>query len=205
MAHDDGLAGLHDDVGKGRNPRVGFVQDAAHELADGGLLLAIDVSPRHVAQMALLVHNQHVAVVTQPRQRQMHGAIERFLVVERRSEQRADLGQEREAIARGHRFGERAAAVGNVASDLRCADDPARRILDRRHRDRHVDSRSVLAHATGFEVLHWFAGHHARERAFFFGSTVRRDHQRDRLAQRFLRRVSVQTLGAPIPRRDDAD
>ena len=57
----------------------------------------------------MLVLDQHVAVITQPRQGEMHRPIQRFLIIERRGEQHADGGQEREAIARGHGVRERTA------------------------------------------------------------------------------------------------
>ena len=216
---DDPLRRFHHDVGERRNPAaIRRLENQAHQVADRGFLRAIDVSPGDVPQLTVLVFDQHVAVVAEPRQRQVHRAIECFLIVERRGEQRADLRQKRQAIAGRDRlrqgvalaleqflsnaFG--AAAVGDVARDFRGAGHPARRVLDRRQRDRHVEPRPVLAHAFGFELLHAIAGAQAGEHSLLVIDALRRNHQRHRLSDGFRGRVPVQPLGAAVPGGDDA-
>ena len=146
MIDDHRLARLHHLLRERRKPearRRG--QHARRELAENRLLVTNDVPPRRLLEIPAFVLHDHAAVVAEPRQGEMHGAIERLLVIERRRQQRADIGEKRQPIARRHGFVERGPlardeilpqtlgveAVADVARDLRCADDGARGIDDR--------------------------------------------------------------------------
>jgi hypothetical protein len=94
LGRDDGRAsGLQDRVGE--RDRARRRENALDELADDRLLVPNDVPPRDVAQVPVLVLHEHVAVVAEPGQRQVDGAIERLLVVERGGQQRAHLREKR--------------------------------------------------------------------------------------------------------------
>ena len=176
------------------------------------------MAPRGVAQLTVLVLHEDVAVVAEPRQREVNGAVERFSVIERRGEERSDLGEERESIARGHRLVVRdplaldqlfphlrdALPRRDVARDLRDADDRAGAIADRRDRHPHVDQRAVLAPSDGLERLDAPARADVRDRARLLVLAVVGDDHRDRAADRFARRIPEKPLGAAVPCRDDA-
>ena len=65
------------------------------------------------------------------------------------------------------------ALAGDVADDLRRADDRAGLVLDRRDRERHEDAPAVGRQALGLEVLDPSSGLQAGDDVVFFGDAVR--------------------------------
>ena len=61
-----------------------------------------------------------------------------------------------------------------------------------------------LRRRDGFEVLHPPAGADLAEHVVLLGAPFRRDDERDRPPDRLGGRIAEQTLGAAVPRRDDA-
>src|SRR4029434_6024817 len=95
-------------------------------------------------------------------------------------------------------------APGDVASDFRCADRAACRILDGRNGQRYFQQRTIFTQADGFEMVHTFATLEPRENVRLFVLAVRRNEHRNGLADGFLGRVAEQTLRAFIPTGDNA-
>jgi hypothetical protein len=89
--------------------------------------------------------------------------------------------------------------LGDVARDLRGADDATLGVAHRRNRQRHLDQPSVLAAADGFVMLDELAAGDGREDLLFFGMEVCRHQQGDRLADHLLGHVTVKPLGAAVP------
>src|SRR5690606_15736114 len=71
-----------------------------------------------------------------------------------------------------------------------------------RDRERHVDTRAVLADAHRLEVRDRLSAPDAREHVDLFTQALGWDDQRDRAAGRLLCRVAEEALGAAIPRGD---
>ena len=76
---------------------------------------------------------------------------------------------------------------GDVAGDVRGADDAEDRIADGRDRERDVDPRAVLANALGLVRLDAFPAANALENALLLVLAVRGHDDVDRLADRLLR------------------
>ena len=163
VGRDHRLARLHDAIGKGWNAGAGVgVEQSRAELFQQRLLGAVDMTPGELLQLAALVSRQHVAIVAKPRQGEVDGAMQRVLVIERGREQRADLGEKRETVARGDRFviGEPLpldelgalaldpASIGDIARDLRDADNRAGAVADRRNGDETSTSDPSLRRRT---------------------------------------------------------
>ena len=92
------------------------------------------------------------------------------------------------------------AALGDVAGDLRDADNPAVRRHDRRDRQGDVDAAAVLADADGIVVVDALAGAEpAQQDLLFFGVQLGRNDDADRLPDHLSRGVAEHPLGRPIP------
>src|SRR5205823_1757893 len=103
---------------------------------------------------------------------------------------------------RAHLFG--VLALGDVARDARRADHPALGIANRRDVERDAQAPAGLRDADGFQAAHDLAAADAREHLFLFGATLRRQDERDRLAERLRLAVAEEPLGALIPGADHA-
>src|SRR5262249_38690749 len=90
-------------------------------------------------------------------------------------------------------------APGDVARDLRGADDPPLDVANRRDRERDVEQAAVLAPADGFEVVDALAASDARENFGLFIEPVGRDQDGDRLSDHLCSLIAEQTLGALVP------
>jgi len=97
-----------------------------------------------------------------------------------------------------------ALAVGDVARDLRRADDLAARPADGRDRERDVDARPVLADADGLVVLDALAADEAREDGRLLVGVVFGDEDGDGPADDLVGRVAEDVLGRAVPARDAA-
>ena len=106
-------------------------------------------------------------------------------------EVRAVLDQRDEPLTL--RFG--LALPGDVAHDLRRADDAAVVVLDRRDGQRDRDAPAVAAHALGLEVLDPLPGLQAGDDPILLRDALGRDDQRDVTAHRLLGACS--RTGAP--------
>ena len=94
--------------------------------------------------------------------------------------------------------------LGDVARDLRGADDPAVGIPERRDGRGNVDALSVGADPDGLEVIDTLAAPDAREDSRFLPLPLRREDHQHRPTDRLLRGVSKESLRPGIPRGDDA-
>src|SRR5438874_624439 len=94
--------------------------------------------------------------------------------------------------------------LGDVARDLRGADDPAAGILERRDGRGNIDTRSVRADPDGLEVIDTLAAPDARQDFRFLPLPLRREDHQHRPTDRLLRGVSKESLRPGIPRGDDA-
>ncbi len=95
-------------------------------------------------------------------------------------------------------------ALGDVARDLRGADDAAGGIENRRHGDGNGKRRAVFPLAHGLEVIDALSAPDARQHLIFFALAIRGNEQPDRLADNLVRRVLKHPLRRTIPRLDDA-
>ena len=95
-------------------------------------------------------------------------------------------------------------ALGDVARDLRCADNRAFTVSDGRHRHGHVEQRAVFAAADCVEVAHDLPSADTFEDAAFLFESLWRNQQGDGLTHRFLGSVTKQAFCAAIPTGDDA-
>ena len=86
-------------------------------------------------------------------------------------------------------------ALGDVAGDLRGADDVACGGADRRDGERHVDALAVLVHTHRLEILDPFAAADLPENPVGFLAPMRRNDQGNMLADGFSRGISEQALG----------
>ncbi len=169
-------------------------------------------------QLPVIVEDVDRAPIRDRRHRQSRDRLERGRVIERCAQRCTGFGQKRGArpSAVGGLMGRALLCVklgqprfdgapfGNVSRDLRCADDRAAGVADRRDGHRHFHQPSVLAHPDGLEVFDPLAAADLREHDVFFAQAVRRDQHRDRLADSVCGRVAEQALSAAIPRGDDA-
>jgi hypothetical protein len=119
------------------------------------------------------------------------------LVLQRRREQRSEIGEKRRALT----FAD---ALRHVPRDLRGADDDSARIADRRDGDRHEDLGSVLAPAHGLEMLHRVATYDAAQHLVFLRAPRLGNDHPDRPPDGFGGGVAEHALRGRIPRRDDA-
>ena len=83
-------------------------------------------------------------------------------------------------------------------------DDPAVLALDRGDGHGHVDPAPVLGHPHRLQVLHALAAQHTLQNLLFLLNPLRRQQQRDWLADDLLRPVAEQPLGPCVPGLDDA-
>ena len=124
------------------------------------------------------------------------------------------VGQDGEEVALGSiglrqlrdptlQLGLQALALGDVASHLGCADDHARRIADRRDRERDGHERSILALPHRFVVLDRLAPLDAPEDLRLLVDVVLRDQHGHRVADGLFRGVAEQALRPAIPAGDD--
>src|SRR5262249_55572608 len=95
-------------------------------------------------------------------------------------------------------------ALRDVTGDLRGADDPSPRILDRRNTEGDIQERSILAHADGLVVLDPFAAADALENLPLLVPAVGRNDERDRLTDHLAGGIAKETLRAGVPGRHDA-
>src|SRR3546814_11320860 len=89
--------------------------------------------------------------------------------------------------------------VGDVAGDLRRADDGAVRRPDRRHRQRDVDQAAVLALANRVVVVDGLAAADAGADYVFFVVAVGGNQDRHRLPDLFLGGIAEEPLRAAVP------
>src|SRR6202011_5693943 len=90
-----------------------------------------------------------------------------------RAEDRGRHGGEREQpMLQFAHLGVEALPRGDVAGDLRRADDRAVRVADGRHRQRHIDERAVLAPADRLEMIDAFATPDALEDEILFAEAI---------------------------------
>src|SRR5205807_80213 len=101
----------------------------------------------------------------------------------------ADIGLAQLADQRVQ-LGVEALALGDVARDLRGADDAALRIANRRDRERDVDQPAILRAAHGLEVVHRLAAAHLGEHHVFLGAALFGNDECDVSANRFLGAVA---------------
>jgi hypothetical protein len=94
--------------------------------------------------------------------------------------------------------------VGDVAGDLGGANDLARRRSDRRNAERDVDRPAILADADRLVVIDPLPLPQALEEAPHFAAQRLGNDDVDRFADRLVRRVAEQALGARIPAGNDA-
>src|ERR1700722_6436600 len=95
-------------------------------------------------------------------------------------------------------------ARSDVTGDLRGADDSTVRVLDRRDAQRNRDLAAVLALADRLVVIEAGAAPDALEDFRLLVPQLRRNEDRDRLANDFFGRVAEQVFGGAVPADDDA-
>src|SRR5580700_3421734 len=95
-------------------------------------------------------------------------------------------------------------ARGDVAGDLRGADDGTVRVLDRRDAERNRNPAAVLALPDRLIVIEAVAAPDARENFRLLVVELLRNQDGDRLADDFFGRVAEQALGGFVPADDDA-
>src|SRR5579863_4605197 len=89
--------------------------------------------------------------------------------------------------------------LGDVAGDLRGADDSALRILDRRDAERNVHSASVFTHADRLVILDAFAAANPAENDRFLVLPIFRNENRHGLADRFFGRIAKEPGRTLVP------
>ena len=97
-----------------------------------------------------------------------------------------------------------ALAAGEIARDLRRADDLARAEIGSARPSARSGSASVLALPHRLEVIDGIAAPHAGEHAIFFLLPIGGHDHADRPADDFGRGVAEQPFGRPVPRDDRA-
>src|SRR5262245_52918723 len=95
-------------------------------------------------------------------------------------------------------------ASGDVAGDLRRADDSAVGVLQRRYGEGDIDRIAVLVPAYGLVVIDVLAAPDTRQDFRFLIRAVGRNQDGDRPADRLFGGIAEQALRAAIPARDDA-
>src|ERR1700686_3364652 len=95
-------------------------------------------------------------------------------------------------------------ARGDVASDLRRADDNTMRVPDRRDAERNRKPAAVFALADRLVVIEAVAAADALEDLRFLVVQLLRNEDSDRLADDVFGRVAEQPLGGAVPADDDA-
>jgi hypothetical protein len=93
---------------------------------------------------------------------------------------------------------------GDVAGDLRRADDDAAGVFDRRNAQRHVDAAAVLALPDGLVVVETFAAPDAGKDFRFLVLQLRRDQDGDGFADDLVGSVAEQGFGGAVPADDNA-
>jgi hypothetical protein len=95
-------------------------------------------------------------------------------------------------------------ALGNVAGDLRGADDSTFVVPDRRQRDRNFKHVTILGNPRGFIVLDRFATSDRGKQPLFLVVTLRGNHRQDRLPEDLGCRIAEELFRAMVPTGDDA-
>src|SRR5208282_3397612 len=98
----------------------------------------------------------------------------------------------------------RAPAFADVARGFRCTGNPAVRRLYRRNRERNLNQTPILAPAYGLKMIDTLAAPDAPQNLYFLSLALRRDQDRDGLADHLCGRVAKEPLGAAIPTANDA-
>src|SRR4029077_4090556 len=98
----------------------------------------------------------------------------------------------------------RSLALGDVAPDLRGADDCTFSVRRGRNRQRNIDQAAVLMPAHGLVVVDGFTAADARENSRLLVEPIRRNQDGDRPADALRGFVSEQALGPAIPGPDDS-
>jgi hypothetical protein len=111
-------------------------------------------------------------------------------------------GQLPQVVVEPLALGLRLLALADIPGDLRCADDVARIVLDRRDRERNLDAPPVFATPLGLEVVDPLSRLEARDDLLFLGDAIWRDDERDVAADSLLRGIAEQPLGAVVPGSD---
>src|SRR6516225_4178157 len=97
-----------------------------------------------------------------------------------------------------------ALALGDIAGDLRGADDTPIGAVDGRYRERNVEQAAVLTPANGFEVIDALAAPQPRQNRCLLLGAIRWDHDCYRPADRFLGGVAEEPFRAFVPAAADA-
>ena len=105
--------------------------------------------------------------------------------------------------ARTSAFFGRTLASRYVAAYFRCTDHAAVSIVDRRDRQRDVDSAAVFGDANRLEMLDSLTEPYAPQNVIFFLVAFGRNNQGHRLADRFVGRIAEQALRSRVPRGND--
>ena len=95
-------------------------------------------------------------------------------------------------------------ALRDVAPDAGRTDDPAGLVPDGRDAHRDIEPGAVFADAHCLVMIDALAAAQPLHDGRQLARALRGDDQRDRLADRLLRRIAVETLGAPVPAGDRA-
>ena len=93
-------------------------------------------------------------------------------------------------------------AVRGVTGDFRCADHPARVVVNRRHGQRDREEGPILPLPDGLEMRNRLSGSEACQHHVFFALPVGRDEHANGLADGLSGGVTEHAFGRPIPRRD---
>src|SRR5437016_7055483 len=101
-------------------------------------------------------------------------------------------------------FDLRELAVGDVPSNLGCADDAALAVPDRRDGDRDVDCPSIFADPYRLEMISHLTARNSSQDSRLLARTLRRDQHGHRLADGLLRGIAEQPFCAAVPTGDDA-
>src|SRR6266567_1173761 len=94
--------------------------------------------------------------------------------------------------------------LGDVANDLRCANDSPQCIVDRRPGYRHVDQLAALCAPDGFVLLNPFSVFYALQNSRRLINAAGRDDGRNRVADHLFGRIAEDTLSALVPTRNDS-
>src|SRR6266576_1702323 len=97
-----------------------------------------------------------------------------------------------------------ALTFSDIACDLRRADSLIVRTCDRRHGQRDLNQRPVLAHSDRLIVLDAFAGLQPGDNVGLFVYMILRNQNRYWLADYFISCIAEHTLSSSVPTGDDA-
>jgi hypothetical protein len=94
--------------------------------------------------------------------------------------------------------------LGNIPRDLRCADNLAFGIFNRRKGQRNSDQAAMLALSNGLEMVDTLSSSDARQNFTLFALPVFRDHNCNGLTDRLFSGEAKDALGTPVPACDNA-